>query len=115
MLSTFIGLSVSILLGAISLAGVSVSGIAMALTKNYQKTIAKLTKLTDIVTSALAVFETIVSKVLKDGKIDEREFNMLQALYYELLNIYKLSNVDCKIKAENRNQFEKVYGKKSTT
>ena len=34
---TLIGLSMSIPLGAISLAGASVSGVAMALTKKYQK------------------------------------------------------------------------------
>ena len=37
MLSTFIGLPVSIPLGAVSLAGASVSGVAMVLTKKYQK------------------------------------------------------------------------------
>ena len=44
---------------------------------------------------------------------DEREFNMLQELYYKLFN--NLSSVDRKMEAENRNQFEKVYRKKSTT
>ena len=56
MLSTFISLPVSISLGAVSLAGVSVSGVATVLTKKYQKTHAKVTKLTNIFTSALAVF-----------------------------------------------------------
>ena len=72
MLSTFIGLPVSIPLGAVSLAGASVSGIATALTKKYQKKLTKVMKLTDIITSALAVFEMSVSKVLKDGKVDEQ-------------------------------------------
>ena len=36
-LSTFIGLSVSIPLGAVSLARASVSGVAMVLTKKHQK------------------------------------------------------------------------------
>ena len=70
-LSIFIGLPISIPLGAISLVGVSVSGVAMALIKKYQKKLTKVTKLTDIVTSALAVFETSVSKVLEDHRIDE--------------------------------------------
>ena len=105
-LSTFIGLPVSIPSGAISLAGASVTGVAMTPTKKYQKKLAKVTKLTDIVTLASAEFETSVSKVLKDGEIDEWEFNMLQALYYKSFN--NLSNVDHKMKAENRNQFEKV-------
>ena len=105
--STFIGLPMSIPLGAISLSVGSVSGIATVLTKKYQKKLSKVMKLTDIVTSALAVFKMIVSKVLKDGKIDEWEFNILQALYYKLFN--NLSNVDRRMEAENRNQFEKVY------
>ena len=58
MLSTFIGLPVSIPLGAVSLAGVSVSAIAMALTKKCQKKLTKVTKLFGIVASALSVFET---------------------------------------------------------
>ena len=105
MLSTLIGLPVSIRLGTISLAGVSVSGVAMALTKKYQKKPIKVTKLTDIVTSALAMFETNVSKALNDHKIDEQEFGMLQALYYESSN--DLSNVDCKMEAEIRSKLQK--------
>ena len=105
MSSTFIDLPVSIPMGAISLAGASISGISSALTKKYQKKLAKFTKLTGIVTSVLTVFETSVSKALKDGKIDEWEFNMLQVLYYQSFN--NLSNVDHKMEAENRNQFEK--------
>ena len=53
-LSTFIGLPVSISLGAISLAGVSVSGVTTALTKKYQKKLTKVTKLYDIVKCAIA-------------------------------------------------------------
>ena len=37
-------------------------------------------KVIDIATSALAVFEMSISKALKDSKIEEREFNMLQTL-----------------------------------
>ena len=51
------------------------------------------------------MFERSVSKALKDGKIDEWEFNMLQALYYESFD--NLSNVDWKMEAENKNQFGK--------
>ena len=72
-LSIFIGLPVSIPLGAISLAGVSVSGVTTALTKKYQKKLTKVTKLTDILTSSIAVFETCLSKALHNGKIDEEE------------------------------------------
>ena len=42
-LSTFIGLPVSIPLGAVSLTGTSVSGVATALTKKYQKKRSKVT------------------------------------------------------------------------
>ena len=110
MLSTFIGLPVSISLGAVSLAGASISGVAIALTKKYQKKVAEVMKLVGIVTSALSVCETSISKALNNGEIDEREFGMLQALYSKSLN--ELMGVDHKIEAENRNQFEKVYWKK---
>ena len=63
-LSTFIGLPMSIPLGVVSLAGASVSAMATVLTSKYQKKLTKVTKLDDIVTSAIAVFETSVSKVL---------------------------------------------------
>ena len=95
----------SIPLGAVSLAGVSVSGVTTVLTKKYQKKLTKVMKLTDIITPALAVFETSVSKVLKNGKINEEEFNLLQTFHLKTLN--KLTGVNRKMKAENRNQFEK--------
>ena len=109
-MSMFIGIPVSIRLGAICLAGASVSGVAMLLTKKYRKKLAKVTNLTNIVTSLLSVFETSVCKALKDGKFDKREFNTLQKLYYESFN--NLSNADWKMEAENRNQFKKVCRKK---
>ena len=56
-------------------------------------------------TSALAVFETSVSKMLNNGKIDEEEFNVLQTSYFKMMN--ELAGVDQKMGAENRNQFEK--------
>ena len=41
--------------------------------------------LIDIVTPALVVFESIVSGTLKNGVIDEEEFNTLQTLHLEML------------------------------
>ena len=79
--------------------------MATVLTKKYQKKLAKVTKLTNIVTSALAVFKTSVSKVLNDGEIDEREFDMIQKLYYQSLN--DLSNIGRKMEAEIRFQLQK--------
>ena len=66
----FIGLPVRISLGAASLTGVIASGIISVLTKKYQKTLKKVTKLIDIVMSALVVFERVLSKSLKDGVIN---------------------------------------------
>ena len=100
-------------MGTVSLAGVSISGVALVLTKKYPKKLVKATKLIDIVISTLAVFETLVPKVLKDGKINELEFNMIQKLYYESLN--DPSDVDHKMEAELRTQLQKVYRKKSIT
>ena len=104
-LSTFIGLPVSIPLGAVSLAGAGISRVATALTKKYQKKLMKVTKLIDIVTPALAMFDTSISKALKDGNVDDEEFNMIQTLHLKVLN--ELADVDRKMEAENRNQFEK--------
>ena len=72
--------------------------------------LSKVTKFTDIVMSAIAIFETSVSKVLNNGNIDEQEFNVLQMLYFKTL--HELSDIDCKMRAENRNQFEKFFWKR---
>ena len=81
-LITFIGLPISIPLGAVSLAGVSVSGVTTALTSKYS-----------------------VSKVLNNGEIDEKEFSILQALHLKVDN--ELANIDQKMESENRAQLQK--------
>ena len=83
--ATFIGLPESVALGSASLTGVIASGIISTLTKKYQKKLKKATKLIYIITPALVVFETVVSKSVKDGIIDEEEFNILQTLHLETL------------------------------
>ena len=99
-LSTFIGHSVSIPFGAISLAGVSISSMAMMLTKRYQKKLVKVMKLVNTMMLALSVFEMSVSEELNDGRVDEYEFNMLQMFHLGALN--KLANVDHKMKTETK-------------
>ena len=108
--STSIGLPVSIPLGVASLTEAIASGIISALTKKYQKKLTKITKLVDIATSPLAVFEMSLSKSLSNGKIDEEEFNKLQTFHLKVLN--ELTGIDHKMEAENRNQFEKAYWKR---
>ena len=103
--ATFIGLPVSISLGAASLPGAIVSGRISSLTEKYQKKLKKVTKLIDIVTRATVVFERVVSGALKNGIIDEEEFNTLQPLHLETLN--ELTGVDHRMKAENRSLVEK--------
>ena len=103
--ATFIGLLVSISLGVASLTGVIASGIISALTKKYQKKLKKVTKLIDIVTPALVVFERVVSGALKNGVIDEEEFSTLQTLHLETLN--ELTGVDRAMEAEHRSLVEK--------
>ena len=76
--ATFVGLPVSISLGVASLTGAIAHGIISALTKKYQQELKKLMRLTDIVTPALVVFERLVSGALKNGIIDEEEFNTLK-------------------------------------
>ena len=102
--STFVRLPVSMALGAASLTGAIASGKISMLTKKYQKKLKNITRLTDIVTQALVVFEKVVSGELKNGVIDEEEFNTLQTLHLETLN--KLTGVDHRIEAENRSLVE---------
>ena len=92
-------------LGAASLTGVIASGIISMLTKKYQKKLKKVTHLTDIVTWATVVFERVISVALKDGIINEEEFNTLQTLHLETLN--ELTGVDHRMEAENRSLVEK--------
>ena len=104
--TTFIGLPVSVALGVASLTGVIASGIISTLTKKYQKKLKKATKLIDIVTPALVVFERVLSGAMKNGVIDEEEFNTLQTLHLETLN--KLKGVNRRMEAENRSLVEKA-------
>ena len=104
--TTFIRIPVSAALGAASMTGVISSGIISVLTKKYQKKLKEVTKLIDIVTPALVVFERVVSGALKNGVTDEEEFNTLQTLHLETLN--ELTGVDHRMEAENRSLVEKA-------
>ena len=75
------------------------------LPKKYQKKLKKVTKLIDIVTPALVVFERVISGALKNGIINEEEFNTLQTLHLETLN--ELTGVNRRIEVENRSLVEK--------
>ena len=97
-LSTFISLPMSITLAVVSLAGTSDSRLATVLTSKYQKKLTKVMKLVDIVTSAIAVFETSIPKTLSNSEIDEREFQVLQELHL---------NGQCKMESETRTQLQK--------
>ena len=103
--ATFVGLPVSVVLGAASMTGAIASGIISTLTKKYQKKLKKVTHLIDIITPALVVFERVISGALKNGVIDEEEFNTLQTLHLETLN--ELTGVDHRMEAENRSLVEK--------
>ena len=92
-------------LGAASLTGVIASGIILALTKEYQKKLKKVTKLIDIVMPALVIFERVESKSLKDGIISEEEFNTLQMLHLEMLN--ELMGINHRMEVEHRSLVEK--------
>ena len=73
-------------LGVASMTGAVSSGIILVLTKKYQKKLKKVTHFIDIITPALVIFERVVSGALKNGIIDEEEFNTLQTLHLEMLN-----------------------------
>ena len=102
---TFVGLPVSAVLGAASMTGVIASGIILVLTKKYRKKLKKVTKLIDIITPALVVFERVISGALKNGIINEEEFNTLQTLHLETLN--ELTGINHRMEAENRTLVEK--------
>ena len=104
--TTFIGLPVSISLGVASLTGAIASGIISALTKKYQKKLKKVTKLIDIITPALVIFERVVSGMLKNDIINEEEFNTLQTLHLETLN--KLMGVNRTMEVEHRSLLKKT-------
>ena len=101
---TFIRLPVSAALGAASMTGATASGIISVLTKKYQKKLKKVTKLIDIITPALVVFERVISGALRDGIINEEGFNTLQTLHLETLN--ELMGVNHRMEAENRSLVE---------
>ena len=103
--ATFVGRPVSMALGAASLTGAIASRIISTPTKKYQKKLKKVTKLIDIVTPALVIFERLVSGALKNGLIDEEEFNTLQTLHLGTLN--ELTGVDHRMETENRSLVEK--------
>ena len=103
--ATFIRILVSMALGAASMTGAIASGIISVLAKKYQKELKKVTRLIDIVTPALVVFERVISGALKNGIINEEEFNTLQTLHLETLN--ELTGVDRRMEAENRSLVEK--------
>ena len=93
-------------LGAASMTGAIASGIISTLTKMYEKKLKKVTKLIDIITPALVVFERVISGALKNVVINEEEFNTLQTLHLKTLN--ELMGVDSRMEAENRSLVEKA-------
>ena len=103
--ATFVRLPVSMALGAASMTWVIASGIILVLAKKYQKKLKKVTRLIDIVIPALVVFARVISGALKNGVIDEEEFNTLQTLHLETLN--ELTGVNRRMEAENRSLVEK--------
>ena len=92
--ATFVGFPVSIFLVVASLTGAIAGGIISTLTKKYQKKLKKVTKL------------RVISGALKNGVIDEEEFNTIQTLHLETLN--ELTGVDRRMEAENRSLDEKA-------
>ena len=103
--ATFIGLPVSMALGAASMTEVIASGIISVLAKKYQKKLKKVTHLIDIITPELVVFERAISGALINGVINEEEFKTLQTLRLETLN--ELTGVDHRMEVENRSLVEK--------
>ena len=102
---TVVEIPVSAGLAGLGLTGSVCTGFLTALIKKYKKKTHKLMKLLDTVTSAIAVFETNISESLKNNRIDENEFRIVQEIFFNALN--DLSNIDRKMGKETRTQFEK--------
>ena len=79
--ATIVDIPVSAGLGGVALAGSISVGLIRALVKKYQKKLNKVMKLYNIATSATAVFKTSILQALNDGKIDLKEFQLLQGTY----------------------------------
>ena len=62
-------------------------------------------KLIDIVTQTAVEFDRVVSGALKNGVIEEGEFNTLQTLHFDMLNA--LTGVNRRMEAEHRSLVEK--------
>ena len=103
--ATFIRIPMSAALGAASMTGAIGSGVISVLTKKYQQKLKKVTCLIDIATRALVVFDRVVSGALKNGVIDEEEFNMLQTLHLKSLN--ELTGASRRMEVEHRSLVEK--------
>ena len=85
--------------------GAIAGGIMSVLAKKYQKKLKKVICLIDIITSALVVFERVISGELKNGVINKEEFNTRPTLHLETLN--ELTGVARRMEAENRSLVEK--------
>ena len=103
--ATLIRIPVSTALVTASMTGAIASGIISVLTKKYQQKLKKVMRLIDIITPALVIFERVLSGALKNGVIDEEEFNTLQTLHLETLN--ELTGIDHRMEAEHRSLVEK--------
>ena len=88
-----------------SLTGAIASGIISTLTRKYQKKLKKVMRLIDIIMPALVISERVVSGALKNGIIDEEEFNTLQTLHHETLN--ELTGIDHRMEAKHRSLVDK--------
>jgi BMFP domain-containing protein YqiC len=100
------GLPISVPLAGVALGGAISSGICTMFIKKYKKKISRNEKLHDILTSAIAVFKTTISESLTQmSLINEREFKIIQGVYFKTLT--ELSSIDRKMKVTEQEQFQK--------
>ena len=102
---TIVGLPVSATLGAIAIGGSFITGGSSLLSSHYEKKKTEIMNLLALITTTMAIFEREISRALSDDKIDSTEFESLQNTNYETLD--KISQMDKKMEAEARTQFEK--------
>ena len=103
---TIVGLPISASLGVVSTVSTCVGACLLLTSKTYKKLL-KCCKLSDKITTSLAIFETLISLSIHDGYvIDAKEFHKLQTLYLQLMT--HVRNIDQKMKVQTEENFPKI-------
>ena len=111
---TVVGIPISTSLAIVSTNSTCVGACFLLISENYKKKLLKTYDLLDKITSSLATFEVLINLSIDDGTvIDATEFHQLQTLYLQLMTY--VMNVDCKMKVQKEENFQKTIMDKITS